>query len=92
MLRNGILLLQLNRLCSLGNLRFNLPQPNDPYSGTHTVAAFGPGCPQQALTLPIVTGLVQEAADFIANSIFGLVFPDDEDCITASFGICSGHY
>ncbi|KAI0029235.1 Alpha/Beta hydrolase protein [Vararia minispora EC-137] len=68
----------------LGDLRFNLPQPNDPYSGTYTVTSFGKSCPQQAISLPIVSGLAQEAIDFIANSIFGLVFPDDEDCLTVN--------
>ncbi|KAI0322091.1 carotenoid ester lipase precursor [Amylostereum chailletii] len=66
----------------VGDLRFNLPKATDPYVGTHTVTSFGPACPQQALTLPLPAGLAQDAVDFVVNTIYGAVFPDDEDCLT----------
>ncbi|OCH92823.1 carotenoid ester lipase precursor [Obba rivulosa] len=65
-----------------GDLRFRLPQPNDPYNGTHTATAFGPSCPQQALTLPLPSGLASDAIDFIVNSVFQVVTPSNEDCLT----------
>ena len=52
----------------------------DPYNGTQTVASFGPACPQQSVTLPIVSGLVQEAIDFILNGIYQVITPSSEDC------------
>ncbi|TFY81774.1 hypothetical protein EWM64_g2237 [Hericium alpestre] len=67
-----------------GDLRFQLPKPNDPYTGTHTVTAFGPSCPQQAVTLPIPPGLAQDAIDFLVNTVYGLAFPDSEDCLTVN--------
>ncbi|KAF7357370.1 Carboxylic ester hydrolase [Mycena sanguinolenta] len=66
----------------VGDLRFRLPVANDPYNGTLTVNAFGPGCPQQAIVLPVLTGLSEEVVDYVTNSIFGTVFPSDEDCLT----------
>ncbi|KAA1472212.1 carotenoid ester lipase precursor [Dentipellis sp. KUC8613] len=65
-----------------GDLRFRLPKPNDPYSGTQTVTAFGPSCPQQDITIPIPPGLAQDAVDFLVNTVYGLIFPDSEDCLT----------
>ncbi|KAF7300171.1 Carboxylic ester hydrolase [Mycena kentingensis (nom. inval.)] len=66
----------------VGDLRFRLPVANDAYTGTHAATAMGPGCPQQAVTLPILTGLPQEVIDDVVNSIFGTVFPSSEDCLT----------
>ncbi|THH17257.1 hypothetical protein EW146_g3519 [Bondarzewia mesenterica] len=66
----------------IGDLRFRLPQPNGPYTGTQTASTYGPACPQQAITLPIPAGLVQDAVDFIVNSIYGVILPASEDCLT----------
>ncbi|KAJ7046421.1 Alpha/Beta hydrolase protein [Mycena alexandri] len=66
----------------VGDLRFRLPVANSAYNGTHSATAFGPGCPQQAVTLPILTGLPEEVIDDVVNSIFGTVFPSAEDCLT----------
>ena len=52
----------------------------DAYNGTQTVTAYGPSCPQQSITLPIVSGLVQEAIDVILNGIYQVILPSDEDC------------
>ncbi|KAF8993495.1 carotenoid ester lipase precursor [Cyathus striatus] len=57
----------------VGDLRFRLPQPIPAYNGTYTVTSFGPTCPQQAVTLPIVQGLTADGINFIVNSIFGAV-------------------
>ncbi|KAJ3829345.1 Alpha/Beta hydrolase protein [Lentinula raphanica] len=66
----------------LGPLRFNLPQPIPPYNMSFSATSMGPACPQQAVDLPILTGLAAETVDFIVNSIYGFIFPDDEDCLT----------
>ncbi|KAF8318769.1 alpha/beta-hydrolase [Clavulina sp. PMI_390] len=64
----------------VGNLRFALPVANSPYNGTYTVTSMGKACIQQALTLPLLSGLAADVIDDIVNSIFGAVYPDDEDC------------
>ena len=66
--------------CRTGNLRFNLPVAVDPYNGTHLAATFGPACPQQSVTVPIVQGLVQDAVDLLVNGIYQVVTPSSEDC------------
>ena len=67
-----------------GDLRFRLPQPIGPYnaSNSETVTSFGAACPQQAMKLPILTGLAADAVNFITNSIFNAVLPSSEDCLT----------
>ncbi|KIY61021.1 alpha/beta-hydrolase [Cylindrobasidium torrendii FP15055 ss-10] len=66
----------------IGNLRFNLPEAVDAYTGTIEAIEFGPACPQQEIKLPILDGLPQEAVDYILNSIYNVVFPSDEDCLS----------
>ncbi|KAJ6624409.1 carotenoid ester lipase precursor [Mycena sp. CBHHK59/15] len=66
----------------VGDLRFRLPVAIPAYNGTHSATAMGPACPQQAVTLPILTGLPEEAIAYIANSAFGTIFPSAEDCLT----------
>ncbi|KAJ7713004.1 Alpha/Beta hydrolase protein [Mycena metata] len=66
----------------IGDLRFRLPVANSAYNGTHSATAFGPACPQQAVELPILTGLPAEVVDDVVNSIYGIVFPSAEDCLT----------
>ncbi|KAJ3567939.1 hypothetical protein NP233_g6036 [Leucocoprinus birnbaumii] len=68
-----------------GNLRFRLPQPVPAYNGTIDATAYGPSCPQQAFTLPILTGLPQEIVDDLVNGVFSAIFPTDEDCGIALF-------
>ncbi|GLB38556.1 putative type-B carboxylesterase lipase family protein [Lyophyllum shimeji] len=65
-----------------GDLRFRLPQPVPAYTESFSATSYGLSCPQQAIDLPILTGLAAEAVDYVVNSIFGLVFPDSEDCLT----------
>ncbi|KAF5350591.1 hypothetical protein D9756_008678 [Leucocoprinus leucothites] len=66
----------------VGNLRFRLPQPITTYNGTITATAYGPSCPQQAFTLPILEGLPQQIVDDLVNGVFSAIFPTDEDCLT----------
>jgi acetylcholinesterase len=66
----------------VGDLRFRQPQPLGAYAGSFEATEFGLSCPQQAISLPLGGGLVQEAVDYITNTIFGAVFPDSEDCLT----------
>ena len=65
---------------SVGKLRYNLPQSISPYVGNYDATKFGLACPQQAITIPAVPDLASPVVDFIANSIYGRVFPDSEDC------------
>ncbi|KAF9046245.1 carotenoid ester lipase precursor [Panaeolus papilionaceus] len=67
----------------VGDLRFKLPVANSPYTGSFDATAYGPSCGQMAVNLPI-EGLVGDAANFVINSIFGQIFPDDEDCLTVN--------
>ncbi|KAJ6555000.1 carotenoid ester lipase precursor [Mycena vulgaris] len=66
----------------VGDLRFRLPVPIPAYTGAHDATAMSLSCPQQEVDLPILTGLPAEVVDQVVNSIFGLVFPDSEDCLT----------
>ncbi|KAF5380644.1 hypothetical protein D9757_007005 [Collybiopsis confluens] len=66
----------------VGPLRFNLPQAVPAYNTSFSATAFGPSCPQQAIDLPIISGLPAEAVDFILNSVYGFIFPADEDCLS----------
>jgi carboxylesterase type B len=66
----------------VGDLRYQLPQTIPAYNGSYDATNFGLSCGQQAIDLPILSGLVAEAADYVVNSIFGQVFPDSEDCLT----------
>ncbi|KAJ6624410.1 carotenoid ester lipase precursor [Mycena sp. CBHHK59/15] len=66
----------------VGDLRFRLPATIPAYNGTHSATAMGLACPQQAVTLPVLTGLSEEVVSYIVNSAFGTVFPSAEDCLT----------
>ena len=74
------LVIHLPSYYSTGDLRFRLPEPIPAYDGTLDATAFGPACPQQKINLPIPDGLTANAVNSIVNSIFQVVFPDDEDC------------
>ncbi|KAJ6498720.1 carotenoid ester lipase precursor [Mycena vulgaris] len=65
-----------------GDRRFRLPTPPSPYTGSHTIIAMGPACPQQAIVLPILTGLPQQVTNLIVNSGFAAFFPSSEHCFT----------
>ncbi|KAL0573980.1 hypothetical protein V5O48_007972 [Marasmius crinis-equi] len=67
-----------------GVRRFRLPEPNDPYNTSFNAFSMGPSCPQQALRLPIRTGLdlVDETVNAVVNDVYGIAFPDSEDCLT----------
>ncbi|KIM43069.1 hypothetical protein M413DRAFT_26269 [Hebeloma cylindrosporum] len=68
----------------VGNLRYRLPQSITYSGGTYDATNFGLSCGQQSISLPILTGLVAEVADYVVNSIFGKIFPDSEDCLTVN--------
>lgn len=67
-------------LTRVGNLRYRLPQPIQPYTGSHSATAFGPACPQQNTNLPLPPGLPSESINFIVNTGINAIFPDSEDC------------
>ncbi|KAH9891908.1 carotenoid ester lipase precursor [Cubamyces lactineus] len=74
----------------VGDLRFNLPVAVDPYTGTHTVTAFGQSCPQQAINLDLPSEVVSDAVNFILNSVYGVVVPSSEDCLTINVVVPAG--
>ncbi|KIJ59046.1 hypothetical protein HYDPIDRAFT_118871 [Hydnomerulius pinastri MD-312] len=65
-----------------GNLRFQLPQTIPAYNASFSATAFGPSCPQQAIELPLPSGLAAETLDYLTNTIYNLVTPAAEDCLT----------
>lgn len=65
---------------SIGDLRLRRPQPIPPYSGTTEVTAYGPSCPQQAVKLDLPLNIPSDTLNAIISSIYGVVFPDNEDC------------
>lgn len=64
----------------VGDLRFNLPQLVDPYTGTHTAVAFGYECPQQSGDSPPITGIPLETLQLVANLTAGATVSESEDC------------
>ncbi|KAK0460038.1 carotenoid ester lipase precursor [Desarmillaria tabescens] len=67
-----------------GDRRFRLPETLPAYNGSYDASDFGPSCPQQAIRLPILTGILAEAVDYLTDSIYNTVLPDDEDCLTVN--------
>ncbi|KAI0686608.1 carotenoid ester lipase precursor [Earliella scabrosa] len=67
----------------VGNLRFNLPVPVEPYTGTQTATEYGPACPQQASTFPDLPPLVQDALESLLNILFPPV-TSAEDCLSVN--------
>lgn len=65
---------------SVGDLRFNLPEAVDAYSGTTDATSYGPSCPQQATKLPILDGLPAETVEYILDLTSNVTHPSDEDC------------
>ncbi|KAI0787376.1 carotenoid ester lipase precursor [Fomes fomentarius] len=76
----------------VGNLRFNLPVAVDPYNGTQTVTSYGPGCPQQAFDFPQLDSLslAGDAVEFIVNSVYYVISPSAEDCLTLNVIVPAG--
>ncbi|KAI0718159.1 carotenoid ester lipase precursor [Cerioporus squamosus] len=74
----------------VGDLRFNLPVAVDPYNGTHTATSYGPACPQQAFDFPELSGLAEDTVDFIVNSIFQIIEPSAEDCLSVNVVVPAG--
>ena len=67
-------------ICSVGNLRFNLPVAVGPYNGTQDATSYGPACPQQLFDFPQLSGVVEEAVDDVGNAIYQIITPSAEDC------------
>ncbi|KIK96774.1 hypothetical protein PAXRUDRAFT_825611 [Paxillus rubicundulus Ve08.2h10] len=66
-----------------GNLRFRLPQALPPYNASFSATAYGPACPQQALTLLTVPGLPAEALGNMTSTLNRVIAgPFAEDCLT----------
>ncbi|KAI0059496.1 carotenoid ester lipase precursor [Artomyces pyxidatus] len=67
----------------VGNLRFQLPQPNAPYTGIHNATDYGPSCIQQNTTQPIPSGLDPLALQFLELEASDLQANDQsEDCLS----------
>ena len=65
---------------SVGDLRFRLPQKIPSYVGQYDASKYGPACPQQAATIPIVPKFQKQVTDFLANTTYSKRLPDSEDC------------
>ncbi|KAH8831768.1 Alpha/Beta hydrolase protein [Flagelloscypha sp. PMI_526] len=65
-----------------GDRRFRLPEAHPEYSGSINATAFGPSCPQQSINLPLPAGLAADTIDWLVNTIYLKVLPDDEDCLS----------
>ncbi|KAI0694774.1 carotenoid ester lipase precursor [Earliella scabrosa] len=74
----------------VGNLRFNLPAPVDPYTGTTTVTKYGPACPQQAFDFPDLAPIVQDAVELVINGIYSALSPSAEDCLSVNVVVPAG--
>ncbi|KAM5540835.1 hypothetical protein V8D89_005479 [Ganoderma adspersum] len=74
----------------VGNLRFNLPVAVNAYNGTQTVTSFGPACPQQAFDFPTIPGLVGDIADWFVNTIYNVITPSAEDCLSLNVIVPAG--
>ncbi|KAJ7124154.1 carotenoid ester lipase precursor [Mycena epipterygia] len=66
----------------VGDLRFRLPVTIPAYTGSHDATAMGLACPQQAVNLPTLTGLPAAVVTILETSIYGIVVPSSEDCLT----------
>ncbi|KAI0265663.1 alpha beta-hydrolase [Gloeopeniophorella convolvens] len=66
----------------IGDLRFRLPVPNAPYSGSFNVTRYGPSCVQQNGTAVIPEELLDpQALQSLAAGNIGPIV-DSEDCLT----------
>ncbi|KAK7459575.1 hypothetical protein VKT23_009557 [Stygiomarasmius scandens] len=65
-----------------GNNRFRLPVPVPEYTTSFSALTMGPACPQQAVKLPLPDSIPTDIANFVVDTAFGVIFPDDEDCLT----------
>lgn len=64
---------------SIGDLRFALPVPVDPYSGVINATAFGLSCPQQ-IGLTLQENLTADTIAFFTGTAPSPVIPESEDC------------
>jgi hypothetical protein len=65
-----------------GDRRLRKPEPVPSYTTSFEALAFGKACPQQMLDT-WTNNLPQEALDYLANTIYGAILPEDEDCKNA---------
>jgi acetylcholinesterase len=66
----------------IGDLRYRLPQPNDPYVGQYNATAFGNSCFQQALNLSLPTGLPNQTIEYLKTLATSSNISVGEDCLT----------
>lgn len=69
----------------MGDLRFRLPLPNEPYNGTFNATAFGQSCPEQDSSSSIALVSNSLGSDYtdalkFASSAFQTSTPAAEDC------------
>ncbi|KAI0075535.1 alpha/beta-hydrolase [Panus rudis PR-1116 ss-1] len=69
----------------IGNLRFRLPVPNDPYTGTHSATNFGPACHQLALKSQLPWALLPpETIQYLTQPALGAPNSTSEDCLSVN--------
>jgi len=75
----------LTNASSTGTNRFRLPVPVPEYTTSFSALTMGPACPQQAVKLPLPDSIPTDIANFVVDTAFGVIFPDDEDCACILF-------
>ncbi|KAA1472208.1 alpha/beta-hydrolase [Dentipellis sp. KUC8613] len=67
----------------IGDLRFRLPVPHAPYTGTYNATAYGFACPQQDsnTSFPALPPATMAA---LGGIDLGLTTPENEDCLTVN--------
>lgn len=70
----------------MGDLRFQLPVANDPYSGDYDATVFGDSCIQQAYNDSDISNQNSAAIELMLSmaSAFAANVTDSEDCRSAS--------
>ena len=71
----------MNIYLRVGGLRFQLPQPLPPYTGTHTASSFGPACLQQNVTRDFTfPSFLSPSTLELVGQVIGPPLDTSEDC------------
>ncbi|OCH85829.1 carotenoid ester lipase precursor, partial [Obba rivulosa] len=79
----------------VGNLRFQVPQQNNPYNGTFDATQFGSSCPGNSGAAPNITSILESfpvLAPIVAelNALFPPQTAEAEDCLTLNVYVPTG--
>ncbi|EKM55972.1 uncharacterized protein PHACADRAFT_256969 [Phanerochaete carnosa HHB-10118-sp] len=68
----------------IGDLRFSLPVPNDPYNDTYDATSFGLACPQQVAPppqQPFPSSIINNVTELLLETFGNTSTPSGEDCL-----------